>query len=111
MRVVRSACCIRSDDESLITDLSKVRALTKLGLRRIAPTVLISTAAPDTTLAALRTAGYAPVLEAETGTTVIERAPDARAAATMPSLAQTRHHYGPGPHTAPALAAELLTTR
>ncbi|WP_127359984.1 helicase-associated domain-containing protein [Actinacidiphila soli] len=111
MRVVRSACCIRSDDESLITELSKVRALTKLGLRRIAPTVLISTAAPDTTLAALRTAGYAPVLEAETGTTIIERAPDQRAPGTMPSLAQARHHRGPGPQTAPALAAELLTAR
>ncbi|GAA1928038.1 hypothetical protein GCM10009753_72200 [Streptantibioticus ferralitis] len=111
MRVVRSACCIRSDDETLITELSKARTLAKLALRKIAPTVLISTAAPDTTLATLRTAGYAPVLEAETGTTIIERAPDERAASTMPSLAQARHHHGPGPQTAPALAAKLLATR
>lgn len=108
MRVVNSACCIRSDDETLVTELSKARALAKLGLRRIAPTVLISTADPETTLAALRTAGYAPVREAESGTTVIERAPDERAAGTMPSLAHVHHHYGPGPQNAPALAAELL---
>ncbi len=111
MRVVRSACCIRSDDETLITELSKARALTKLGLRRIAPTVLISAAAPDTTLATLRTAGYAPVLEAETGITVVERAPDERAASTMPSLAQARHHHGPKPQTALGLAAKLLAAQ
>jgi hypothetical protein len=108
MRVVRSACCIRSDDETLITELSQARALAKLGLRRIAPTVLISTAAPETTLAALRTAGYAPALEAETGTTVVERAADERAASTMPTLAQAHHHHAPGPQTAPELATKLL---
>jgi hypothetical protein len=61
-------------------------------------------------LGVARTHANAAVV-AETGTTIIERAPDERAPATMPSLAQARHHYGPGPHTAPALAAELLTTR
>jgi hypothetical protein len=111
MRVVRSACCIRSDDESLVLELSQARALTKLGLRRIAPTVLISTAGPDPTLAALRAAGYAPVLEAETGTTVIERAPEERAEGTMPRLAEARRHHGPGPQTAGALATKLLADR
>ncbi|WP_371674180.1 helicase-associated domain-containing protein [Streptomyces sp. NBC_00289] len=48
LRVVRSACCIRSDDEHLITEVAATRSLTKLGLRKIAPTVLISTAPPRT---------------------------------------------------------------
>ncbi|WP_371497591.1 helicase-associated domain-containing protein [Kitasatospora sp. NBC_00374] len=108
VRVVRSSCCLRSDDEALVLELSKARALTRLGLRRIAPTVLISTASPTDTLAALRLAGYAPVLEAETGTTVIERAPEERAAVEMPELAAARQHHGRGPGSAAALAAALL---
>ncbi|MFG2794992.1 transposase family protein [Streptomyces sp. NPDC048419] len=60
------------------------------------------------TLTALRTAGYTPVLEAETGTTVLERSPEERAESQMPPLAQA--HYGPGPATASALAAALLCT-
>ncbi|MFC8452947.1 helicase-associated domain-containing protein [Kitasatospora sp. NPDC057223] len=108
MRVVRSACCIRSDDEALVLELSKVRALTRLGLRRIAPTVLISTAPPEETLAALRLAGYAPVLEAETGTTVVERAGEERAENAMPSLAEARRFHGRGPGTPAELAAAVL---
>ncbi|MCX5212345.1 helicase-associated domain-containing protein [Kitasatospora sp. NBC_00240] len=108
MRVVRSACCVRSDDEALVLELSKVRSLARIGLRRIAPTVLISTAPPEETLAALRTAGYAPVLEAETGTTVVERAAEERAENPMPSLAQARRFLGRGPATAAELAAAVL---
>ncbi|MDJ0341026.1 helicase-associated domain-containing protein [Streptomyces sp. H10-C2] len=110
LRVVRSTCCIRSDDEHLITEVAATRGLTKLGLRKIAPTVLISTAPPQATLTALRTAGYTPVLEAETGTTVLERAPEERAEPQMPEIADAHAHYGPGPATAPALAAALLHT-
>ncbi|MCY0924029.1 helicase-associated domain-containing protein [Streptomyces sp. H27-G5] len=108
LRVVRSTCCIRSDDEHLITEVAHTRGLTKLGLRKIAPTVLISTAPPKDTLTALRAAGYTPVLEAETGTTVLERAPQERAEPRMPEFAQAHPHYAPGPATAPALAAALL---
>ncbi|MFC1417278.1 helicase-associated domain-containing protein [Streptacidiphilus cavernicola] len=110
MRVVRSGCCVRSDDESLLLELSRTRALARLGLRRIAPTVLISAADPDTTLAALRRAGFAPVLEAETGGTVIERVEQEHAPARMPSLDAAHPAYGRGPRTARALAAALLGT-
>lgn len=79
MRVVRSACCIRSDDETLLAELMHSTALRKLGLRRIAPTVLISTSPDSETLTALRAAGYTPALEAETGLTVAERSPARRA--------------------------------
>ncbi|GAA2130037.1 helicase-associated domain-containing protein [Kitasatospora kazusensis] len=108
VRVVRSTCCLRSDDEALVHELSRTRSLTKIGLRRIAPTVLISTASPADTLAALRQAGYAPVLEAETGTTVVERTSQERATVEMPELADARHHYGRGPATPGALAAAIL---
>ncbi|WP_377270821.1 helicase-associated domain-containing protein [Peterkaempfera sp. SMS 1(5)a] len=108
MRVVRSACCIRSDDEALILELSRTRSLAKLGLRRIAPTVLVSTVGPEETLVALRTAGFAPVLEAATGTTVVERAPAERAPTSMPPLSHAEDHRGSGPRTAAALAAKLL---
>ncbi|WP_156178990.1 helicase-associated domain-containing protein [Saccharothrix sp. ST-888] len=111
MRVVRSACCIRSDDEALVLELSKARALSKLGLRRIAPTVLISTAEPEATLGALRAAGYAPAFEAETGTTIIERARQDRGPSHMPPLSRQRPHHGGGPGTAQELAVTLLTGR
>ncbi|MEV5414135.1 helicase-associated domain-containing protein [Thermopolyspora sp. NPDC052614] len=79
MRVVRSGCCIRSDDEALLDELVRARALRTLRLRRIAPTVLISSAPERETLDGLRAAGYAPILESETGTTVIEKVPQRRA--------------------------------
>jgi superfamily II RNA helicase len=77
--VVRSGCCIRSDDESLLAELAQSKALRKLGLRRIAPTVLISACPEKETLAGLRAAGYTPVLEAESGATLIEQPPTRRA--------------------------------
>lgn len=86
VRVVKSACCLRSDDEALVAELAGHRALKKLGLRRIAPTVLISAKPVAATLEALRSAGYAPALEAETGATVVERAAEHRA----PKVAPTR---------------------
>lgn len=43
--------------------------------------MLTSAKSPRVTLDALRAAGYAPVLESETGTTVVERLPQRRAAA------------------------------
>lgn len=112
LRVVRSACCIRSDDTALIAEVAQTRGLAKLGLRRIAPTVLISTAAPEETLAALRAAGYAPTQEAATGTTVLDRAPTERARSFLRTLDEA-HGHPDAPRAAPssarALAAQLLT--
>ncbi|WP_404956496.1 helicase-associated domain-containing protein [Streptomyces sp. 147326] len=114
LKVVRSACCIRSDDTALIAEVAQARGLTKLRLRRIAPTVLISTAPPEETLTVLRAAGYAPTQEAETGTTVIDRAPAERARSLLPSLDQAHPLYGEPARGVPAsartLAAQLLKT-
>ncbi|RKT06905.1 XPB/Ssl2-like helicase family protein [Streptomyces sp. 3211.6] len=112
LKVVRSACCIRSDDPGLIAEVAQARGLARLRLRRIAPTVLISTAPPEETLAALRTAGYAPTQEAETGTTVLDRAPAERAPSTLPTLDDPHPAYGHPtdgiPASARTLAAALM---
>ncbi|MGW3246096.1 helicase-associated domain-containing protein [Streptomyces sp. NPDC001070] len=110
LRVVRSACCIRSEDTALIAEVARARGLAKLGLRRIAPTVLISTAPPDETLAALRAAGYAPALEAETGTTVLERVPEERSRPLVPALDQAHPQYGEPIRGLPSSARELAAT-
>ena len=108
IRVVRSACCIRSDDEALVLELSKTRALAKLELRRIAPTVLISTASPVATLEALRAAGFAPVLEAETGATVVERAPELRAEPRMADYYRLRRKNSHSNNDTDVLAERLI---
>ncbi|MFF3494478.1 helicase-associated domain-containing protein [Streptomyces sp. NPDC002795] len=112
IRVVSSACALRCDDPALTAEIAAARPLAKLGLRALAPTVLISAADAEATLAALRAAGYAPVLEAATGTTVVERAPQERSPAAMPSLSEVHAPYGrgKGPATAHALAAALLSS-
>ncbi|MEF9885395.1 helicase-associated domain-containing protein [Streptomyces sp. P9-A4] len=110
LKVVRSACCIRSDDTALIAEVAQARGLAKLRLRRIAPTVLISTAPPEETLSALRTAGYAPTQEAETGTTLLDRAPTDRAPTLMPTLDHAHAAYGEPGRGAPASARLLAAT-
>ncbi|WP_236572964.1 helicase-associated domain-containing protein [Streptomyces sp. GS7] len=85
MRVLPAACCIRSDDEALVGELAAHRALRQLGLRAIAPTVLVSSRPPAATLDALRAAGYAPALESDTGTTTVERLPRHRTKAPSPT--------------------------
>ncbi|WP_280119005.1 helicase-associated domain-containing protein [Streptomyces albofaciens] len=85
MRVLPTGCCIRSDDEALARELAAHRALQPLGLRAVAPTVLVSAQPPAATIEALRDAGYAPALESASGTASVERAPRHRAARTGPS--------------------------
>lgn len=81
--------------------------LAKLRLRRIALTVLISTAPPEETLSALCTAGYAPTQEAETGTTVLDRAPTDRAQSLLPPLDQAHPPFGEHVRGVPSSARNL----
>ncbi|MFF2146412.1 helicase C-terminal domain-containing protein [Kitasatospora sp. NPDC058190] len=85
MRVVSAACVIHGQEPALLAELAAHRKLAPLGLRQLAPTVLISRTPPDKTLAALRAAGYAPVAETPDGTVRIERAQRHRAANPLPS--------------------------
>jgi hypothetical protein len=74
MSVLPAACCVRSTDPGLIREMAANRGLGSLRLRAVADTVLVSAEPVETTLEALRRQGYAPVVEDETGDTVVERA-------------------------------------
>lgn len=57
------ACCLRSDDVTLLAEIAADRRLRGLGLRVLAPTVLAGRRPLADTLTGLRAAGYAPVAE------------------------------------------------
>ncbi|MFB7472919.1 helicase C-terminal domain-containing protein [Kitasatospora sp. NPDC056184] len=84
VRVVPAACVIHGEEPALLAELAAHRKLTPLGLRLLAPTVLISRTPLDKTLSALRSAGYAPVAEKPDGSIRIERAQRHRAASPVP---------------------------
>jgi len=67
LRVGTASTYLRSDDETMIAQVTADRRLTDFGLRLLAPGVLISTADPDEVLEALRSAGYAPAAESAGG--------------------------------------------
>ncbi|MFG2823126.1 helicase C-terminal domain-containing protein [Kitasatospora sp. NPDC048365] len=85
VRVVSAACVIHGEEPALLAELAAHRKLAQLGLRQLAPTVLISRTPADKTLAALRAAGYAPVAEKPDGSVRIERTQRHRAASPVPS--------------------------
>ncbi|WP_194899202.1 helicase-associated domain-containing protein [Catenulispora pinisilvae] len=87
VRAQAVACCLRSDDTALLAEIAAERRLRGLGLRLLAPTVLASDQPLDQTLAALRTAGFAPLSEAADGTPIIERV-QARRAPAKPKAAK-----------------------
>ena len=79
-RVGGATAYIRSDDESVLESLLVERALAALRMRRIAPTVLVSSADPETLLEMMRDAGYSPVQERSDGSVVVSVAARRRAA-------------------------------
>ncbi|MET9493857.1 helicase-associated domain-containing protein [Streptomyces sp. NPDC006552] len=97
MRVAPAAGVIHGDEPALLAELAAQRGLSRLGLRQLAPTVLVSGSPPAEILATLRAEGYAPVAE---GTVRIERIRSRRAAAAAlpPSRGLTpppRHQASP----------------
>jgi hypothetical protein len=66
---------VLGENPGLLTEIAAHRKLAKFDLRVIAPTVLTSSADAATTLAALRDAGYSPVLRAADGTIAVRAAP------------------------------------
>ncbi|MEU5863989.1 helicase-associated domain-containing protein [Nonomuraea sp. NPDC047529] len=67
-------CVVQAGDTGLLAEIAGHRRLARLGLRLLAPTVLISAAPADRTLAALRENGYSPVPVSDTGEITIHRA-------------------------------------
>ncbi|QIG41623.1 hypothetical protein G5V58_01500 [Nocardioides anomalus] len=89
VRVGHAEAFLRADDEAALTELLHHPKAASLGLRRLAPTVLISSSPLDVLLPRLRELGAAPVVEAEDGSVHVVR-PDQRRARTP------REHRGRG---------------
>nr|MDT0660158.1 helicase-associated domain-containing protein [Micromonospora sp. DSM 115978] len=84
LRAGAAGAYLRSEDTALLTEVLADRRLETLGLRRLAPTVLITPHKTPRMLAALREAGYAPVAEDAAGALVLTR-PKVRRAVGRPS--------------------------
>ena len=78
LRVGATSAYLRADDEALIGELVADRRLAGLRLRRLAPTVLVSPAPPETVLELLRDSGRAPAAEGADGDLMVHRAPARR---------------------------------
>ena len=81
------ACAVVAPDEALISEITANRRLSKLGPVVLAPTVVGFTAPIETSLEALRSAGYAPVRRDSDGQVVIGRTQVALNAEPAPSYA------------------------
>ena len=79
LRVGHAEAFIRADDETALSELLHHPSAGSLGLRRIAPTVLVSSTPIDLLLPRLRELGAAPVVEATDGTVRVARADQRRA--------------------------------
>ncbi|MFF5176588.1 helicase-associated domain-containing protein [Micromonospora sp. NPDC000316] len=84
LRVGSAGAYLRSDDEALLTEVLADRRLESLALRRLAPTVLSTPYQVSRLLGALRDAGFAPVQEDGTGSTMLSRPRIRRAPARVP---------------------------
>jgi hypothetical protein len=81
VRVGHAEAFLRADDEAALTEILHHPKAASLGLRRIAPTVLVSPTPLDVLLPRLRDLGAAPVVEAADGTVHVAR-PDVLRART-----------------------------
>jgi hypothetical protein len=73
LRVGASASYLRCDDEALLTEVLASKRADGLGLRRLAPTVVTSSAPINTVLEVLRSLGHAPAAEAPDGALLVAR--------------------------------------
>ncbi len=89
VRIAPASCVLHGDEPALLAEIAAHRGLTKLALRQLAPTVLVSRSPTDTTLAALRAEGYAPVAETAEGTVRIDKTPASAGRRSRPGA--TRH--------------------
>jgi hypothetical protein len=73
IRVGHAEAFLRADDEHALSELLHDPKAAALGLRRLAPTVIVSTTPLDVLLPRLRELGAAPVVEAADGTVRVTR--------------------------------------
>ncbi|PZS16146.1 MAG: hypothetical protein DLM54_11620, partial [Acidimicrobiales bacterium] len=107
MRVGAASCYLRCDDPSLLAEVVRARRTSRLGLRQLAPTVLVSDADPATVTETLRTAGYLPAREQPDGSLVLVRSAPLRAP-DLPLFGSLGERQGWTPSPDPvALVAQL----
>ena len=104
LRVGYAEAFLRSDDEAALETLLRDRRAATLGLRKLAPTVVVSTTPIDVLLPRLRDLGLAPVLEAEDGTVRVAR-PDVHRSRTPKARPGGREAARESAHVAAAVAA------
>lgn len=92
LRVGAAVSYLRCDDEALLTELLATKQAALLGLRRLAPTVVVSPASTQDLLDALRSLGHAPAQESAQGAVVVARAESRRTAVRQ---RPTRHGEPP----------------
>lgn len=103
---------LRSDDEALVAEVLADKRLSTLGLRRLAPTVLVSPHQVSRLLGALRDAGYAPVAEDAGGSAVLSRPKVRRAPSRTPFSVRLADHQAGAPQLAgPRLAGVVEQIR
>jgi hypothetical protein len=96
VRLGRAGCYIRFEDPALAAEVALDKRTSKLGLRLIAPTVLVCDQPNETVLPALRAAGYLPLVESKDGSAVHTPAARHRAAvAKVPGRASSVHSTTP----------------
>lgn len=103
LRVGSATAYLRSDDEALVAQVLADRRLASLGLRRLAPTVLVSGASRSRLLTALREAGFAPLPEDASGAAVLVRPRTPRAPARSPQASAPADPLAPSRMSTPRL--------
>ncbi len=97
LRAGHAESFLRSDDETALAELVHSSGARTLGLRRIAPTVVVSDVPLATLLPRLRDLGFAPVVEAPDGTVRVARpdvfrAPERRSRRHAPQPVRLHAH-------------------
>ncbi|MCB8955118.1 MAG: helicase-associated domain-containing protein [Nocardioides sp.] len=105
VRVGAAEAFLRSDDETALTELLHHPRAGGLGLRRIAPTVLVSSTPVDLLLPRLRELGAAPVMEAADGTVHVARPDLLRARTPREHRGRAVRSAHDAAHTAHAVTA------
>ena len=117
LRIAPAAAYIRCDDEAHLSEVLADRRLRGLGLRRVAPTVLVADLSVARALEALRGQGYAPVAENADGSPVLtgkeqRRAPSTRRGSRLAGPVLDGFLAGrgaPGGSTGPGADAAVFT--
>jgi predicted DNA-binding transcriptional regulator YafY len=103
MRAGHATSYLRCDDEALLSEVMASRRTAALMLRRLAPTVVVSTSELDEVLSVLRAAGYAPAAEAPDGALLVAGPASRRTPARARPTRATDYAM-------PALQADLTVT-